>query len=139
MHFSSKERNGLRAVAELAVRYGDGPVPLSEVAEAQGIPLATLEQVVAPLRRAGLLSATRGANGGYALARPPESITVGEVLRALGDRAAAPCLEPHAACERFPSCITRPIWVAVQERLHETLYDTSLATLARRACDKETV
>ena len=137
MHFTSKERHGLRAVAELAVRYGEGPVPLSEVAEAQGIALATLEQVVAPLRRAGLLVATRGVSGGYTLARSPESISVGEVLRALGDRAAAPCLESHAACERAPSCITRPIWAAVQERLHETLDDTSLADIARRACDKE--
>jgi Rrf2 family transcriptional regulator, cysteine metabolism repressor len=129
MHFSTKEQYGLRAMAELAARYGEGPIPLSEVAQSQGIALATLEQVVAPLRRAGLLASTRGATGGYALTRPPAGITVGDVLRALeGSLAPVPCLEDNAVhCARAAQCATRPVWALVLARLVETLDSTTLA------------
>ena len=130
MHFSAKEQYGLRAMAELAARFGQGPIALSEVAQAQGISLATLEQVVAPLRRAGLLISSRGAAGGYTLARPPEQITVADVLRALeGALVSIPCLEGDAAtrCERAEQCATRPVWALVRDRLVETLDHTTLA------------
>lgn len=135
MRFSAKEQYGLRAMAELASRYGQGSIPLSEVAQSQGISLATLEQVVAPLRRAGLLASTRGASGGYALARPPAEITVADVLRAVeGDLAPVPCLEAGAAaCERVRRCATRPVWALVRDRLVETLERTTLADICRRA------
>jgi Rrf2 family cysteine metabolism transcriptional repressor len=133
MHFSAKEQYGLRAMAELAARYGEGPVPLSEVAQSQGISLATLEQVVAPLRRAGLLVSTRGASGGYALARGPEEVTVADVLRALeGNLAPVPCLEEGATpCEHARRCATRPVWALVRDRLVETLECTTLAALCQ--------
>lgn len=139
MHFSSKERYGLRAMAELASRYGEGPVSLSEVARAQSIALATLEQVVAPLRRAGLLASTRGASGGYALARAPERITVGDVLRALeGALVPIPCLEEGAgACRLARQCATRPVWALVRDRLAETLDKTTLADICSQEFDEE--
>jgi Rrf2 family protein len=132
MRFSAREQYGLRAMAELASRYGEGPIPLGEVAHVQGIALATLEQIVAPLRRAGLLESTRGASGGYALARPPERITVGDVLRALeGSLVPMPCLdESGAQCERASQCATRPVWALVRDRLVETLDRTTLAKVA---------
>ncbi len=135
MRFSSKEMYGLRAMAELASRYGEGPIALSEVAESQGIALATLEQIVAPLRRAGLLESTRGASGGYALSRPPEEITVADVLRAVeGALVPLPCLEAGAAgaCERANLCATRPVWALVRDRLVETLDHTTLADVCHR-------
>ncbi|HOG46336.1 MAG TPA: Rrf2 family transcriptional regulator [Anaerolineae bacterium] len=135
MRFSAKEQYGLRAMAELASRYGQGQVALSEVAQSQGISLATLEQVVAPLRRAGLLESTRGASGGYALARPPQAISVGDVLRAIdGALVPIPCLEDAggACCERAHQCATRPVWALVRARLAETLDSLTLADVCRQ-------
>lgn len=135
MRFSAKEQYGLRAMAELAARYGEGPIALSEVAESQDISLDTLEQIVAPLRRAGLLESTRGANGGYQLARPPAQITVGDVLRALeGALVPIPCLAGDAAsqCARAGQCSTRPVWALVRDRLVETLDHTTLADVCNQ-------
>jgi Rrf2 family cysteine metabolism transcriptional repressor len=135
MRFSAKEQHGLRAMAELAARYGEGYVPLSEVAQSQGIALATLEQVVAPLRRAGLLESTRGALGGYALTRPPAEITVADVLRALeGALVPIACLggDGHTRCERADHCATRPVWALVRARLAETLESLTLADVCRQ-------
>ncbi len=135
MRFSTKEQYGLRAMAELASRFGQGPIALSEVAQSQGIALATLEQIIAPLRRAGLLTSTRGATGGYALARAPEQITIGDVLRALeGALVPIPCLESGSTtrCARAPQCTTRPVWVLVRDRLVETLDHTTLADVCNQ-------
>ncbi len=135
MRFSTKEQYGLRAMADLAAHYGEGPISLGEVAHSQGIALATLEQIVAPLRRAGLLESTRGASGGYALARPPAEITVADVLRALeGTLVPIPCLEAGAVarCERASQCTTRPVWALVRDRLVETLDHTTLADVCNQ-------
>ncbi|MCD6552411.1 MAG: Rrf2 family transcriptional regulator [Anaerolineae bacterium] len=133
MRFSARERVGLRAMVELAQRYGAGPVPLSEVAAAQEVSLSYLEQVIGPLRRAGLLTSTRGASGGYTLARPPAAITVGDVIRVL-EGAIVPircvtdqtCSPPCALEDR---CATRSVWEIVRDRLTETLDGITLADL----------
>ncbi|MCL6429511.1 MAG: Rrf2 family transcriptional regulator [Anaerolineae bacterium] len=139
MRFSSREQYGLRLMAELASHYGEGYIPLSEVAEAQGIPLATLEQVIAPLRRAGLVISTRGATGGYTLARPPAEMTVGDVLRVLeGGLVPIPCLDADGVrCERVESCATRPVWALVRDRLVETLDRLTLEDVCRQRVDEE--
>ena len=79
MRFSAKEEYALRALVELADHHGQGPISLSRVSEAQNISLAYLEQIVGPLRERGVLESTRGAHGGYTLARSPARITVGDV------------------------------------------------------------
>jgi Rrf2 family protein len=83
MKLSTREQYGVRAMVELARFYGQGPLPLTEVSRLQNISLAYLEQIVASLREAELVVSTRGAHGGYHLAREPQAITVGDVLRAL--------------------------------------------------------
>ena len=137
MKFSAREQYGLRAMAELARRYGQGPISLSEVAQAQGISLSYLEQVIAPLRRAGLLVSTRGAHGGYSLARDPGIITTGDVIRALeGAIAPIKCItdeENCAPCAREDICATRSVWEKVRARLVETLDSTTLADLIQDA------
>ncbi len=134
MRFSSKEEFGLRAISDLASHYGEGPVPLSEVAESQGIALDTLEQIVAPLRRAGLLVSTRGASGGYELARPPAEITVADVLEALeGQLVPIPCLdETPPSCKHANGCTARPVWAVVRDRLVETLDHMTLADVCNQ-------
>ena len=129
---SAREQYGLRAMAELARRYGEGPVSLAEVAQAEDISLAYLEQIVIPLRRAGLLVSTRGARGGYSLAREPSFITVGEIIRVL-EGAIIPirCMTEgkDSFCEREEICAARSVWAKVHDRLVETLDSITLADL----------
>ena len=79
---TSKSRYAVVAMAELA-RSGSRPVPIAQVAERRGMPVQFLEQLFSTLRRDGLLQSQRGVKGGYTLARPPEDITVLEVVQAL--------------------------------------------------------
>jgi len=133
MRLSAKEQYGLRAMVEFARRYGQGLTSLSAVAQAQAISPAYLEHVVRPLRHAGLLDSARGAHGGYQLARPPEAISVGEVIRALegavvpfacvSDSAATPCVRGEGACA------ARRVWEKVRDRLTEALDATTLSDL----------
>ena len=131
MKISAKEQHGLRAMVELAAHYGEGPVPLGEVADAQGISRDYLEQIVPALRKAGLVQSTRGAHGGYQLVRAPESITVGQVLEALdGELLPLRCVSENAAgCDRSPTCAARMVWTKVHARVSETLNEMTLADL----------
>ena len=93
MMFSTKAEYGVRVMAHLAGRDGDGPASLASIAEAEGLPLAYLEHLAARLRRAELVESTRGARGGYSLARPADTITMAEVVRALeGEIAPIECI-----------------------------------------------
>jgi len=120
-------------MVELAQFYGQGPLPLTEVSRLQNISLAYLEQIVAPLREAGLVVSTRGAHGGYHLAREPQAITVGDVLRALeGPIAPVRCVsEVRQAdrCEREEVCLTRSVWEKVRDSIVNALDSTTLADL----------
>ena len=99
MKISTKGRYGLKAMFELACRYGETPVSILAIAEAQGISEHYLEQLFKKLRKAGVVQSLRGAQGGYALARPPEEITIGEILRAFeGTVAPVSCAETEVSC-----------------------------------------
>jgi Rrf2 family cysteine metabolism transcriptional repressor len=134
--FTAREQYGLRAMVELARRYGDGPVSLGEVARVQGISQGYLEQVAAALRQAGLLISRRGATGGYVLAREPDAITVGDVIRVLeGDIVPMTCVTDADTCTppcaREDHCATRDVWLTVQMQLEKTLNSTTLSDLVR--------
>ena len=86
MNISTKGRYGLRAVLDLAVHATDKPVSLSSIAARQQLSEGYLEQLMAPMKKAGIITSSRGAQGGYALAREPHDIRVGEVFRALEGR-----------------------------------------------------
>lgn len=132
MRVSAKELYGLRAMSEFARCFGQGPRSLSEVAKAQGISQAYLEQIAIDLRRAGLLHSRRGAQGGYFLARAPEETTAGDVIRALeGSILPIQCVADQKCtpCAREDGCSTRGIWEEVRDRLVETLDSITLADL----------
>ena len=80
---TTKSPYAVRALAELARRGGDSPVPIGELAAARDIPVQFLEGLFATLRRAGILQSQRGVKGGYSFARPPEELTVLEIVEAL--------------------------------------------------------
>ncbi len=135
MKFSAKEQYGLRAMAELARYYGQGPVSLADVAQAEGLSLPYLEQIAAELRKAGLLESRRGAYGGYMLARPPAEISVADIIIALeGSLVQVPCVMEGngveaAGCEREDVCVTRGVWLNVYQHLVELLDSLTLADL----------
>ena len=119
MKLSTKGRYGIHAMFDLAQQGMDTPQPLKAIADRQIIPEAYLEQLMAVLRRAGLVRSVRGAQGGYLLSAPPNQTTVGSVLRALeGGLALEDCLE-EGACDKACKCPTRLVWQKVHDGLNE--------------------
>ena len=138
MIFSTKAEYGVRLMVELGRRSGDEPVSLKAISEAENLPLSYLEHVVAKLRKAGLVSSSRGAHGGYRLARPPEEITMDAVVQALeGTIAPMECFvsapTERVACshggDRGEGCATKLLWTRVQGGIVRALQTTTLADL----------
>jgi Rrf2 family transcriptional regulator, cysteine metabolism repressor len=132
MKLSTKGRYGARAALELALRYGKGPVMVKEIAETQNISERYLEHILNSLRVSGLVKSTRGAHGGYELAKPPAQITLGEVIRSLeGPIEIVACTE-EKVCTRSQLCVTYGIWCEVRSAVENVLDSISLATMAER-------
>ncbi|HEX4116197.1 MAG TPA: Rrf2 family transcriptional regulator [Solirubrobacteraceae bacterium] len=144
MMFSTKAEYGVRVMVELARRAGNAPdgvesvVPLAEIAEHDGMPLAYLEHLVARLRKAGLIDSRRGSRGGYMLARGAEQITMAEVVEALeGSIAPIECIsqtsDGRVVCSRESDpdhvCPTKLLWTRVRFSIVRTLRETTLADL----------
>lgn len=127
----------MRAMVALARHYGAGPVALANVAQESSVPAAYLEQLLGQLRRSGLVTTTRGARGGYALAREPESIKVGEIYRVLeGPVAPMECVsevEPEDLCPLIDGCATRVVWLKVRDNIVEALDSTTLGDLLEQS------
>ncbi len=115
-------------VLELAKRFDEGPVSIGEIAERQGISVKYLEQLIIPLKRADFIKSVRGPKGGHMLSRPPEDITVGEVVKALeGEMNLTVCVENPEKCDRSQNCATRNIWRAASEAMYEKLDSMTLS------------
>jgi Rrf2 family cysteine metabolism transcriptional repressor len=123
----------MRAMVSLAREYGNGPLALSGVAQDSSVPAAYLEQLLGALRRSGLVVSTRGAHGGYALARAPHEILIGEIYRVLeGPVAPMECVsevEPDEQCPLIDGCATRVVWLKVRDSIVEALDSTTLDDL----------
>jgi Rrf2 family protein len=124
----------MRLMVDLARRWGQGSVSLRAVAEREDLPEAYLEQLVAALRKAGLVHGKRGAGGGYMLAREPGAITAGDVVRALeGPIEPQICTaegDPIVNCVHEPSCGTRLVWLKLQSTIANALDALTLSELA---------
>lgn len=139
MIFSSKAEYGVRLMVELGRQTPEQPTSLKAIAEAERLPLAYLEQVVARLKKAGLVMSARGAHGGYWLARPAEEIAMDEVVQALeGTIAPMECfvsehtervLCSHDADAGHQHCATKLLWMRVQGGIARALQTTTLADL----------
>ena len=134
MHLSKKTVYALRAVFELAKRYGSGPVTIGTIAQAQSLPVRFLENILVQLKGGGVLESARGKEGGYWLARPPEEISVGQVLRVM-EMTVAPidCLEGglKANCPMKDACAFLPMWTRALEAMLAVYDGTSYADLVR--------
>jgi Rrf2 family protein len=119
----------------LAVAYGKGPVPLTQVAQQEKISLAYLEQLIAALRRKGLVDSVRGARGGYRLALPPDQVTLGDVLRAaeesIGPVDCVVADGQSSCCDREAECSVRPAWARLHDTMVDLLDSTTLSDLCR--------
>ncbi len=134
MYISTKGRYGTKALFELALHYGEGPHALRGIAERQGLSEHYLEQLVAPLRKAGLVQSVRGAQGGYMLARDPGLITVGDILRVLeGPVSPTECaldnFDFSRCCANSGVCPDRDVWVRVRKGIEEVVDHISLQDL----------
>jgi Rrf2 family protein len=117
----------------LAKHYGQGPMSIALVAKESSVPPAYLEQLIGPLRRAGLVESKRGAHGGYQLTRSPELVLVGEVYRVMeGPVAPMECVSEDTSeqtCPLIEGCETRPVWLKMRDALVETIDSMTLADL----------
>ena len=140
MFFTTKAEYGVRLLVELGRQPQDQPVSLKAIADAEGLPLAYLERIVALLKRADLVESKRGAHGGYQLARPAEEITMDEVVLVLeGTLAPMECFvddrsdDGRVLCSHHDDsgrgCATKLLWTRVQIGVLKTLSDTTLAEL----------
>jgi Rrf2 family cysteine metabolism transcriptional repressor len=130
---SSRGHYGLRLMTELGRAHGRGPLSLTEVARIEGLPLPYLEQLVVPLRKAGLVEGTRGLHGGYQLSRAPQLITAGEILRVLeGPVNLVDCTALdyiQGACERDGQCASSGLWHRIKVSVEAILDQTTLDDL----------
>jgi Rrf2 family transcriptional regulator, cysteine metabolism repressor len=135
MKVSTRAEYGIRALMDLAHYYGEGPVQSHDIARRQGLPEPYLNQLLATLRRAGLVQSKRGPSGGHLLTRPPDRITIGEAFLVL-EGSIAPWLcveEAETNCIYAPGCGLRPVWQAVKEATEQVLNRTTLADIVRSA------
>lgn len=136
MRISTKGEYGIRAMLDLALHYGQGPISLKTVAERQDISEHYLEQLMATLRKAGLVISVRGAQGGYELAKPPSEMAIGEIIRVLeGPISPMPCVDQDGGqpCKQVEGCATRQLWRRLRDSMTDVLDSTTLEDLCQQA------
>ncbi|MDP2931908.1 MAG: Rrf2 family transcriptional regulator [Chloroflexota bacterium] len=138
MKLSTKGRYGTRLLLDIALNQGKAPVLLKDVARRQQIPLPYLKHLVSPLVKGGLLRSTRGARGGFVLARHPEQVKLSEVLEYLeGSLALVDCISKPGVCRRAAFCATRDIWGEMGKAISGVLESVTLLELMERQKSKQ--
>ena len=127
---------GVRALVELALNYGEGPVQTSVIASKQGIPEAYLDQLMTTLHKCGFILSRRGPQGGHWLATEPSEINLDMVIRTL-DANSSPldCLINPLDCVFSESCAQQEVWKSVEDAIQDVLSKITLDELARRQRD----
>ena len=138
MKLTTKMRYGTRALLELALNDGEAPISLKEIAGRQCVSPKYLEQLLAALQSAGLVTASRGARGGYALARSPAQINLRQIYDILeGGEGFVDCTGNPESCDRSATCVTKQIWSEMHQASMAVLEKTTLAHLAQQARQKQ--
>lgn len=147
MKVSTRGEYGVRAMVALAKHHGQGSMSIAAMSKASGVPMPYLEQLIGPLRRAGLVESKRGARGGYQLTRDPGEVAVGEVYRIMeGPVAPMECVSEDVTeqtCPLIDGCETRPVWLRMRDAIVDSIDSVTLADLImqapRRASSGESV
>jgi len=127
LKLSTKGRYGVRLMLDIALHCAEGPVPLRAISKRQDITEKYLWHLINPLKSAGLIEATRGARGGYVLAKPLSEITIKEIVRSLeGPLTLVACVEKPGGCSKSQSCVARDVWKEVADKISETLESITL-------------
>jgi len=138
MKISTKIRYAARAILELASHYGEGPIELKEIAKKENISLKYLEQVIIPLRSAGLVKSVRGSKGGYSLAKSPSEICLNDLVEILdGPVNLIECVRDPKACQKSSFCVTRDIWKELSEAIYKIFHSITLEEMVNRKKKKE--
>jgi Rrf2 family iron-sulfur cluster assembly transcriptional regulator len=138
MRLSTKSRYGVRALFDIAYHAEEAPAQIKTISQRQGITPRYLEQIFQKLKRAGIVKSIRGPRGGYYLARKPEEIAVGDVIRAMEETiepvfCARPPKGRSRKCRRESKCVAQVIWREAGERLGDYLDSVSLAQMCGMA------
>jgi len=137
IRISTKGRYGTRVMLDLAINYGKVPILLKNIAQKQEISEGYLEQIIPSLKAAGLINSSRGAHGGYTLAKPPSKITLKEIIAALeGSLALSECIKTPQVCSRAGFCVTRELWDEISEKMINTLDSKTLQDLVNKHKNK---
>jgi len=131
MLVSQKCQYALRAIFELAKRWGQGPTKIAQIAEAQAIPPRFLEVILSQLKQGGFVTSQRGSEGGYWLLRPPEQLTVGEIIRFVqGPVGPVGCIsENPAKCPLAGDCAFYSMWERVRKAISDVYDGTTFQDL----------
>ena len=135
MRLSTKGEYASRAMLELAVRYGQGPVPIRIISLAQAIPQQFLEQILLLLKRTGYVKSKKGPAGGYYLSRPPAEINVAEVIRVMdGPLAPINCVSvmEREACPLEDRCGLKWLWKEVRDLVADRLEKTTFEDVLKK-------
>ena len=134
MKLSTRSRYGTRLMLDMAQHYNKGPIQLGDIAKRQDVSVKYLEQIIIPLKRAHYIESVRGPKGGHILTKPPEEITVGEIVALLEDSSClVECCEDTTVCDRADLCPTRGLWKEASEAMFDRLAAITLADLVEKA------
>ena len=130
MRLSTRSRYGTRLMLELALNFSKGTIFLKDIAEKEEISEKYLSHLVIPLKASGLISSSRGAHGGYMLAKAPSQITLKEIVQTLeGNISCVECVKNPSVCPRVSKCATRRIWEKLDKKISDELSSVTLKDL----------
>ena len=138
MKLSTKGRYAARLMLDLAANYDKGSIYLKDIARRQEISEKYLGHLTPLLKTAGLINSSRGAHGGYTLSRPPQEISLREVVLAVeGNLTLTECVATPKICHRVKVCVTRDIWSRLSEKMLELLESTTLQDMVNMQSQKQ--
>ena len=132
MKLTSKGRYAVTAMLDVAIHAVDGPVPLADISERQGISLSYLEQLFSHLRKNGLVNSVRGPGGGYRLGKCSAQIAISEVISAVNESVDATKCSGEGNCQGGARCLTHTLWEDLSLRIENFLQNISLSELVEQ-------
>jgi len=138
MKLSTKTRYGARILIELALQLDKGAIQVSKIAASQKIPVKYLEQLLRKLKLAGIVKSVRGAKGGHLLAKKPDKISLGQIVRLFeGQTDLVECVSSPEKCDMASECLVRQAWRDATKVLYDNLDGISIADLVNRNINKK--
>ncbi len=143
MRLTTKSRYGTRLILDLGVYGAEKPIPLGDISRRQNISLKYLEQLTVKLKKAGLIKSLRGASGGHMLAKPPDQITIGQIVRTLeGHHQITDCADDQkdacSVCNKAGDCLSRWVWVEASNAMFNCLDNITVEQLLNMAKASDT-